>query len=156
MIDCLPRVLLNRRFCSRLRTLASSTRSTVFQLPPRSTIEIFSGLRTFSSSLFFWSSRSGTACPPSHRRLSSLQIFGLQKSQISTLVFFPILPMSESSNSWIYFHLSTPTMDGSNDFGTSGLRKVRSPGHFQGFRPRALSLGSNDCWSSRSDLTAQI
>jgi hypothetical protein len=81
--DLLTRTLPNQRSCSRFGTLASSTRSTVLRFPPRSTTEIFSRSSDLFPSTFFWSSRSGVVCPPSHRRLTSLRISGLRKSRMS-------------------------------------------------------------------------
>jgi hypothetical protein len=82
--DILTHILPNQRLCSYFRTFSSSTKSTVLRLPSQSTIKIFFRSSDFSSSVFFHSSGSGTTCPPSHRRLSSLWIFGLWKSQMSS------------------------------------------------------------------------
>jgi hypothetical protein len=156
MTDCFPRILPNRLFYSHLGNLASSTRSTVFQLPPQSTINIFFGssdlfLLSFLSEYYIWLCLSTFIS-------TNLIASDFWDSKISNLnsLFFPIFPMSKSSNSRIFFHLSTLTMDGSDDFITLELCKVHSLGHFQGFRPRAISLGSNDYWFSHSEMMDQI
>jgi hypothetical protein len=48
------------------------------------------------------------------------------------------------------------TMDGSDDFKTSGLRKLHSPVKLQKVKSHELSSISNGCWSMHSYLTIEI
>jgi hypothetical protein len=57
--------------------------------------------------------------------------FPAPMARINSTLSLANLPKSESSNSRICCHLSTLTMDGSDDFGTSGLGKVHSPVYFR-------------------------
>jgi hypothetical protein len=75
MVDHFPHILLNRRFYSHFRTLASSTRSMVLMLSPQSTMDISFRTSALSSSAFLWSSRYGATHPLSDQRPRFTSIF---------------------------------------------------------------------------------
>jgi len=111
---------------------------------------------------------------------SALRLFGLQEFQIlcthlnkvllpkihdlltripleingqDLLWLFFLLLVHKSSKLWELRHISTLTLDGSDWLQNFETSQVHSLVHFQRVRPHALSLGSNDCWYSCSDLT---